>query len=145
MPVERLTPDETEARSDWWISSRAYFDGRIGQAERVPRHVNHQNMYEVPSSELYRQLEEQKRDLDKQKKEIEEIKRKEAKQLEMFEKMHKFMEDMNVEQGVPSPFQTHPNSSSFFNIGTPTHWQTPRPSQHGSSNWQAQMSAQVGP
>ncbi|GKA53622.1 phospholipase-like protein, partial [Tanacetum coccineum] len=47
--------------------------------------------------------------------------------------------------GVPSPFQTHPNSSSFFNIGTPTHWQTPRPSQHGSSNWQAQMSAQVGP
>ncbi|GJY84343.1 hypothetical protein Tco_0497719 [Tanacetum coccineum] len=48
-------------------------------------------------------------------------------------------------EGVPSPFQTHPNSSSFFNIGTPTHWQTPRPSQHGSSNWQAQMSAQVGP
>ncbi|GKC46353.1 hypothetical protein Tco_1064075 [Tanacetum coccineum] len=168
LPAERLTPDETEARSDWWISSRAYFDGRIGVAERVPRHVNRQNMYEVPS-ELYRQLEEQKRDLDKQKKEIEEIKRNEAKQLEMFEKMHKFMEDMNVEQvrpankepiivsqhygisdlsqfpskqGVPSPFQTHPNSSSFFNIGTPTHWQTPRPSQHGSSNWQAQMSAQ---
>ncbi|GJX62696.1 phospholipase-like protein [Tanacetum coccineum] len=81
LPAERLTPDETEARSDWWISSRAYFDGRIGVAER----------------------------------------------------------------GVPSPFQTHPNSSSFFNIGTPTHWQTPRPSQHGSSNWQAQMSAQVGP
>ncbi|GKC15654.1 phospholipase-like protein [Tanacetum coccineum] len=170
LPAERLTPDETEARSDWWISSRAYFDGRIGVAERVPRHVNRQNMYEVPS-ELYRQLEEQKRDLDKQKKEIEEIKRNEAKQLEMFEKMHKFMEDMNVEQvrpankepiivsqhygisdlsqfpskqGVPSPFQTHPNSSSFFNIGTPTHWQTPRPSQDGSSNWQAQMSAQVG-
>ncbi|GJW51416.1 CBS domain-containing protein CBSCBSPB1-like protein [Tanacetum coccineum] len=33
LPVERLTPDETEARSDWWISSRAYFNGRIGQAE----------------------------------------------------------------------------------------------------------------
>ncbi|GKB82754.1 hypothetical protein Tco_0949649 [Tanacetum coccineum] len=37
--VERLTPDETEARSDWWISSKAYFDRRIGQAERVPRHM----------------------------------------------------------------------------------------------------------
>ncbi|GJZ96657.1 phospholipase-like protein [Tanacetum coccineum] len=49
LPAERLTPDETEARSDWWISSRAYFDGRIGQAERVPRHVNCQNMYEVLS------------------------------------------------------------------------------------------------
>ncbi|GKD23852.1 hypothetical protein Tco_1225555, partial [Tanacetum coccineum] len=35
LPAARLTPDETEALSDWWISSRAYFDGRIGQAERV--------------------------------------------------------------------------------------------------------------
>ncbi|GJT64437.1 phospholipase-like protein [Tanacetum coccineum] len=49
LSAERLTPDETEARSDWWISSRAYFDGRIGQAERVPRHVNSKNMYEIPS------------------------------------------------------------------------------------------------
>ncbi|GKF39417.1 hypothetical protein Tco_0119478, partial [Tanacetum coccineum] len=73
----RLTPDETEAQSDWWISSRAYFDGRISQDERVPRHVNRLNMYEVPS-ELYRQFEEQKRDLEKQKREIEEIKRNEA-------------------------------------------------------------------
>nr|GEZ34518.1 hypothetical protein [Tanacetum cinerariifolium] len=67
MPAKRLTPDETEARSDWWIFSRAYFDGRIGVAERVPRHVNRPNMYEVPS-ELYRQLEEQKRDIERQKK-----------------------------------------------------------------------------
>ncbi|GKC70658.1 phospholipase-like protein [Tanacetum coccineum] len=153
------------------ISSRAYFDGRIGQAERVPRHVNRQNKYEVPS-ELYRQFEEQKRDLENQKKEIEEIKRNEAKQRETYEKVLKFMEDMNVEQvrpankepiivsqhygindfsefpsmqGGPSSFQTHPNSSSFFNIGTPTHWQTPRPSQPGSSNWQTQMPAQPGP
>nr|GEV17800.1 reverse transcriptase domain-containing protein [Tanacetum cinerariifolium] len=29
LPTERLTPDEIEARSDWWVSSRAYFDGRI--------------------------------------------------------------------------------------------------------------------
>ncbi|GJS85188.1 F-box domain containing protein [Tanacetum coccineum] len=72
MPAARLTPDETEARSDWWISSRAYFDGGIGQAERVPRHLNRQNMYEVPS-EFYRQFEEQKRDLEKQKRDIEEI------------------------------------------------------------------------
>ncbi|GJT04117.1 hypothetical protein Tco_0838579 [Tanacetum coccineum] len=74
--------------------------GSMVDAERVPRHVNRQNMYEVPS-ELYQQLEEQKRDIDKQKKEIEEIKN-EAKQLEMFEKMHKFMEDMNVEQVRPA-------------------------------------------
>ncbi|GJV79670.1 hypothetical protein Tco_1515540, partial [Tanacetum coccineum] len=48
-------------------------------------------------------------------------------------------------QGGPTSFQTHPNSSSFFNIGTPTHWQTPRPSQPGSSNWQAHQAAQQGP
>nr|GEV76716.1 hypothetical protein [Tanacetum cinerariifolium] len=30
MPAARLTLDETEARSNWWISSRAYFDGGIG-------------------------------------------------------------------------------------------------------------------
>ncbi|GJS45940.1 phospholipase-like protein [Tanacetum coccineum] len=171
LPAARLTPDETEARSDWWISSRAYFDGRIGQAERVPRHADRQNMYEVPS-ELYRQFEEQKIALEKQKREIEEIKKNEADRLETYEKVRKFMEDMNVEQvrqtnkgpilvsehygisdlsefpsmqGGPSSFQTHPNSSSFFNIGTPTHWQTPRPSQPGSSNWQTQMSSQPGP
>ncbi|GKA72959.1 phospholipase-like protein [Tanacetum coccineum] len=160
MPDARLTPDETEARSDWWISSRAYFDGGIGQAERVPRHLNRQNMYEVPS-EFYRQFEEQKIDLEKQKRDIEEIRKKEADHQETYENVRKFREDMNVEpvrqankgpiivsqhygisdlsefpstHGGPSSFQTHPNSSSFFNIGTPTNWQTPMPSQPGSSN-----------
>nr|GEW30501.1 hypothetical protein [Tanacetum cinerariifolium] len=42
----------------------------------------------------------------------------------------------------PSSFQTHPNSSSFFNIGTPTNWQTSMSSQPGPSNWKIQMSAQ---
>nr|GEV78223.1 hypothetical protein [Tanacetum cinerariifolium] len=45
-------------------------------------------------------------------------------------------------QGGPSSFQTHPNSSSFFNIGMPTNWQTPMSSQPGPSNWQSQMPAQ---
>nr|GEW06546.1 phospholipase-like protein [Tanacetum cinerariifolium] len=36
LPVARLTPDYIEARYEWWISSRAYFDGLIDQAERVP-------------------------------------------------------------------------------------------------------------
>ncbi|GJS85728.1 hypothetical protein Tco_0752269 [Tanacetum coccineum] len=34
LPTERLTPDENEARSDWWVSSRAYFDRHISEAER---------------------------------------------------------------------------------------------------------------
>ncbi|GJU34912.1 phospholipase-like protein [Tanacetum coccineum] len=122
LPGARLTPDKTEARSNWWISSRKYFDGGIGQTERLPRHLNRQNMYEVPS-ELYRQFEEQKRAIEEPKRVIEEIKK--TKMI-----------------GGPSSFQTHPNSSSFFNIGTPTNWQTPMSSQPGPSNWQSQMPAQ---
>ncbi|GJW48566.1 phospholipase-like protein [Tanacetum coccineum] len=32
-----------------------------------------------------------------------------------------------------------PANNSFFNMGTPTNWQTPMPSHPGSSNWQSQM------
>nr|GEU61065.1 phospholipase-like protein [Tanacetum cinerariifolium] len=75
LPAVKLTPDETDDRSKWWISSRAYFDGGIGQTERLPRHLNRQNMYEVPS-ELYRQFGEQKRAIEEQKRVIEEIKKR---------------------------------------------------------------------
>ncbi|GJR23725.1 hypothetical protein Tco_0972252 [Tanacetum coccineum] len=37
LPVARLTPDDIEARSEWWVSSRANFDGAIDQAERGGR------------------------------------------------------------------------------------------------------------
>ncbi|GJT82128.1 phospholipase-like protein [Tanacetum coccineum] len=141
LPGARLTLDETEARSNWWISSRAYFDGGIGQTERLPRHLNRQNIYEVPS-ELYRQFEEQKRAIEEQKRVIEEIQKNEDDRKQMYEKVRTFMEGMNVEPGGPSSFQTHPNSSSVFNIGTPTNWQTPMSSQPGPSNWQSLMPEQ---
>nr|GEU42523.1 phospholipase-like protein [Tanacetum cinerariifolium] len=44
MPAARLTPDDNEARSDWWISSKAYFDSFIGQVERVPSHMGRPNL-----------------------------------------------------------------------------------------------------
>nr|GEZ48565.1 hypothetical protein [Tanacetum cinerariifolium]GEZ94990.1 hypothetical protein [Tanacetum cinerariifolium] len=47
VPPERLTPDEIEAGLGWWVSSRAYFDGRVSEAERIPRHLNRQNHYEA--------------------------------------------------------------------------------------------------
>ncbi|GJX81092.1 phospholipase-like protein [Tanacetum coccineum] len=59
IPAARLTPDDNEARSDWWISSKAYFDGFIDQVERVPFDISRQNMHEIPS-EIYRQFVEQK-------------------------------------------------------------------------------------
>nr|GEW96033.1 phospholipase-like protein [Tanacetum cinerariifolium] len=46
VPAERLIQDEIEAGSGWWVSSRAYFDGRVSEAERIPRRLNRQNHYE---------------------------------------------------------------------------------------------------
>nr|GEW12729.1 hypothetical protein [Tanacetum cinerariifolium] len=91
--AERLTPDETDARSNWWVSSRAYFDGGIGQAERIPRHLNRQNLYEVPS-EFYRQFKKQKRDFEEQKRVVEQIRKKDAEREEMYEHVRNLMEEL---------------------------------------------------
>ncbi|GJZ58491.1 phospholipase-like protein [Tanacetum coccineum] len=85
LPVERLVPDEIEARSRWWVSSRAYFDGRNIEDERIPRHLNRNNYFEVPS-EMYREFEEQRRGYKKMM----------EKSDDMYEKMSRFMEDMRV-------------------------------------------------
>ncbi|GKF00375.1 hypothetical protein Tco_0023725, partial [Tanacetum coccineum] len=77
LPIERLTPDDNEARSEWWVSSKAYFDGVISVAERIPRHLNQQNVYEVPS-EFYRDFEEQKRA-------VEEMMKKDAERQETYD------------------------------------------------------------
>nr|GFD01634.1 hypothetical protein [Tanacetum cinerariifolium] len=85
MPAARLTPNDNEARSDWWISSKAYFEGFIGQVERVPFDLSRQNMYEI-SSDIYREFDEQKREIKRNKKEVDNIK----------EEMRKFRQEMNV-------------------------------------------------
>nr|GEY46473.1 hypothetical protein [Tanacetum cinerariifolium] len=159
MPAARLTPDDNEARSDRWISSKAYFDGFIGQVERVPFDLSRQNMYEIPS-DIYQEFDEQKREIERNKKEVDNIK----------EEMHKFRQEMNVQpvrqenkepiivkqhyglsdfsqfqsmQGGPSSFQRHVNSS-YFNMGTPPNFQTPMPSQPGSSDWQRRVPSHMG-
>ncbi|GJU77952.1 hypothetical protein Tco_1275022 [Tanacetum coccineum] len=60
LPTRRLTPNEFEAGSDWWVSSRAFFDGHISEASRIPRHVNRQNEDDFPS-DFYCEFEKQKR------------------------------------------------------------------------------------
>nr|GEX05962.1 copia protein [Tanacetum cinerariifolium] len=97
MHAARLTPNETEARSDRWISSRAYF------------------VCEDMKVELARQ----------------------ANKRPIIVSQHYGISDLSK---FPS-MQTHPNSNSLFNIGTPTNRQTPMTSQPGSSNWQRQMPA----
>nr|GEW58554.1 reverse transcriptase domain-containing protein [Tanacetum cinerariifolium] len=121
LPVERLVPDETEARSRWWVSSRAYFDERSFEDEQIPHHLNRNNYFEVPS-EMYREFEEHIRGCQQMK----------EKNYDMYEKMTRFMEDMRwvpeanttpiiADQhfgGVSSSFHTLSNNSSFFNMAT---------------------------
>nr|GEV93053.1 phospholipase-like protein [Tanacetum cinerariifolium] len=87
--VERLIPDDVEARSGWWLSSGAYFDGCVTEAERRPRHLNRQNHYEVPF-EFYRDFQEQRSGLDQMMKQGKNI----------FKKMKKCVEDLNVGTGA---------------------------------------------
>ncbi|GJX25762.1 zinc finger, CCHC-type containing protein [Tanacetum coccineum] len=128
LPTERLTPDENEARSDWWVLSRAYFDGRISEAEEYLVMAMDQKL------------------------------KKKAEREEMDEKMRKFMQDMSVGPmrqankgpiiGGPSSFPTQGNNSFFegaqatpsygHNMATPN-WQTPMLSHPSTSNWQTQM------
>ncbi|GJU36789.1 phospholipase-like protein [Tanacetum coccineum] len=140
IPAARLTPDDNEARSDWWISSKAYFDGFIDQVERVPFDISRQNMHEIPS-EIYRQFVEQKVELDRNKKDVDDIK----------EEMKKFREEMNArpvrqENTVPIIVGQHYGLSDFSEFrtmqGTPPKFQTPMRSQPGSSDWQRQMPEQ---
>nr|GFA09486.1 phospholipase-like protein [Tanacetum cinerariifolium] len=83
LPVERLVPDETEARSRCWVSSKAYFDGRSFEEEQIPRHLNQNNFFEV-LSEMNREFEEQRRGYQQMK----------EKKADMYEKLTRFMEDM---------------------------------------------------
>nr|GEW70669.1 hypothetical protein [Tanacetum cinerariifolium] len=60
LPIQRLVPDENEARLRWWVSSRAYFNGHNIKEKRIHRHLNRNNYFKV-SSEMYREFKEQRR------------------------------------------------------------------------------------
>ncbi|GKC03524.1 hypothetical protein Tco_0995134, partial [Tanacetum coccineum] len=121
LPTERLTPDQNEARSDWWVSSRAYFNGRISEAERVPHH----DMSVGPVRQL----------------------NKGSIIVDQHYGLSDFSEFQSL-QGGPSSFSTHGNNSFFegaqvtpfygHNMATPN-WQTPMPSHPSTYNWQTQM------
>nr|GEU81950.1 phospholipase-like protein [Tanacetum cinerariifolium] len=58
--LHKLVPDENEARSRWWVSSRAYFNGHNIKEKHIHRHLNRNNHFKV-SSEMYREFKEQRR------------------------------------------------------------------------------------
>nr|GEU90893.1 reverse transcriptase domain-containing protein [Tanacetum cinerariifolium] len=127
LPIQRLVPDEIEARSRWWVSSMAYFDGCNIEDERIPCHLNRNNYFEVPS-EMYREFNEQMRGYKQR------IEKSDNIDLSGFQSY----------QGVPSSFHTLANSSSFFNMTTPLNWQTPIPSYLGTPNSQPPIPSHPG-
>ncbi|GJZ51769.1 hypothetical protein Tco_0606284 [Tanacetum coccineum] len=129
IPVARLTSDDIEARSDWWISSKAYFDGFIDQVERVPFDLSRHNMYEI-SSGVYRQFVEQKIKLERNKKDVHDIK----------EEIQKFRQEMNArsvrqENTVPIIVGQHYGLSDFSEFR----------SMQRSTNWKSTLTILVNP
>ncbi|GJU71711.1 phospholipase-like protein, partial [Tanacetum coccineum] len=47
-PNRRLRPDAFEARAEWWVRSREFFDGRIHEAPPIPTLVKLPSRYDVP-------------------------------------------------------------------------------------------------
>nr|GEY23018.1 hypothetical protein [Tanacetum cinerariifolium] len=59
-PSPRLTSYAFEARADWWVSSRAFFDGHIREPPRIPSLVNLHSQ-DDPPVDIYRCMDEQDR------------------------------------------------------------------------------------
>ncbi|GKE43259.1 hypothetical protein Tco_1470543, partial [Tanacetum coccineum] len=87
-PTSTLTPDEFEARSDWWVSSRRYFDGHIHEPARIPHPINQHNEDDVPS-DFYREFVKHKRALKQ-------MMQKDAGGEQMYNKINKFIEEMEI-------------------------------------------------
>nr|GEZ11233.1 hypothetical protein [Tanacetum cinerariifolium]GEZ29778.1 hypothetical protein [Tanacetum cinerariifolium] len=60
------TPDAIEARSNWWVSNRGFFDGLIREPPRIPSPVN-PHMQDDPPVDIYQRLEEHDREMQEMK------------------------------------------------------------------------------
>ncbi|GJS72793.1 phospholipase-like protein [Tanacetum coccineum] len=116
-PTSTLSPNEFEARSDWWVSSRGYFDGHIHKPARIPCLVNQHTQDDV-LVDYYRRLEEHDRALK-------ELMQKDAAPKQMYNKMNNFMEQ--------TPMSSHPATLNWQNP-MPQPGYVPWSSQYGSSH-----------
>nr|GEX87509.1 hypothetical protein [Tanacetum cinerariifolium] len=59
-PNRRLTPDAFEAQAEWWVSSRASFEGHIREPPQISSPINQRSRDDVPG-DIYRHMAEQDR------------------------------------------------------------------------------------
>nr|GEX06629.1 hypothetical protein [Tanacetum cinerariifolium] len=101
-PNRRLRPDAFEAKAEWWVSSRAFFDGRIREPPRIPSPVNLPSRYDVPK-DIYRYFDEH--DMF-----IKELREKNVAQDKMLNKMDNYFEGMNpcnMSGPMKAPIEVH--------------------------------------
>ncbi|GJT17413.1 phospholipase-like protein, partial [Tanacetum coccineum] len=57
-PSARLTPDAVVAQAEWWLASKAFFNGHIREQQRIPPPVN-QHSHDDVLEYIYRRMVEQ--------------------------------------------------------------------------------------
>ncbi|GJR35873.1 hypothetical protein Tco_1211557 [Tanacetum coccineum] len=66
-PSARLTPDAVVAQAEWWLASKAFFNGHIREQQRIPPPVN-QHSHDDVLEYIYRRMVEQDNLLKSRKK-----------------------------------------------------------------------------
>ncbi|GJS96343.1 hypothetical protein Tco_0803311, partial [Tanacetum coccineum] len=79
-PIGRLRPNAFEAKAEWWVSSRAFFDGRIYEPPQIPPAVR---------NDIYQRVDEQARS-------IKELQQQNVDQYKILNSINKHFEGMNA-------------------------------------------------
>ncbi|GJW69499.1 phospholipase-like protein, partial [Tanacetum coccineum] len=141
-PNRRLRPDAFEARAEWWVRSREFFDGRIHEAPPIPTPVKLPSRFDVPKNVDPR--------YDELINSIKELKKKNESHEKLLKKVYKFYQGQSQPKPMEVPehyglsdfdfsvLQNTESSSSFFDMAqrTPTYPKTfeePIPSRHPTS------------
>ncbi|GJV08504.1 phospholipase-like protein [Tanacetum coccineum] len=120
LPNRKLRPDDFEAKAEWWICSRDFFDGRIREAPPIPPRVNLTSQFDVPKyidqrfheqEQIIKELHEKNAAQDRLLNEVYNFYKGQSKPVEVHE--HYGLTDF-------SGFQNSQASDSFYDVGQTT-------------------------
>ncbi|GJU39632.1 transposase, MuDR, MULE transposase domain protein [Tanacetum coccineum] len=89
-PIRRLRADAFEAKAEWWVSSRAFFDGHICEPPQIPTAV---------SNDLYQRVAEHNRL-------IKELQQQNVDQYKIMNSMNKNFKEYGLEKIRGSPYES---------------------------------------
>ncbi|GJR22451.1 phospholipase-like protein [Tanacetum coccineum] len=91
-PNRKLTPDAFEAKAEWWVCSRDFFDGRIHEAPPIPSPINLTSKFDVPKYIDQR--------FDEQQQIIKELQKKNEGQDRLLNEMYNFYKGQSKDVDV---------------------------------------------